>query len=342
MVVSKDPSLLRRKETDYPTSPGANDFLPDIKDLDTTVGGRLQRHVDCWFLISQDPWVMDVLTNGLTFQWIHNPALTTKPWFFNLPKDTTRLSLLFNEISDLKRKKAIEIVHKPGHAWYSLVFLVPKKNGKMRPVFDLSALNRHLKIPKFRMESALTVMSAMRQHLWAVSLDIKDAYLHVPIHPAFRKFLHLAFLGRIYRFRVLPFGISTAPYAFTRIVRDLAAHFHSKGIRFHHYLDDWLIVAESPQLVAQHLRLVVQVTQRVGWIINWEKSQIDPTQDFTYVGVHYDLRLGLAYPPLDRLEKLERLLRFLATQASATARQILSLIGHLASMENRFPGPEDL
>lgn len=280
---------------------------------------------------------MDVITNGLTFHWDHTPVLREKPWFFSLPRDVVRMRLLFDEISDLKRKNAIEKVLSPGKAWYSLIFLVPKKNGKMRPVFDLSCLNRHLMIPRFRMESALTVMTSLRQHLWVVSLDIKDAYLHVPIHPAFRKYLHLAFLSTIYRFRVLPFGISTAPYTFTRIVRDLAAFFHSKGIIFHHYLDDWLIVADSPQLVSQHLEVVIRVAQRVGWIINWEKSQVRPTQTFTYVGIHYDLHRGLAFPPLDRLEKLECLLDRMLRLNVTTARQVLSLIGHLASMEKQIP-----
>lgn len=71
-------------------------------------------------------------------------------------------------------------------------------------LFDLSALNTHLVIPKFQMESTLTIMGSLRQGNWVVSNDVGDAYLHVPIHPEYRKFLHLAFPGEV-----------AAPYAFT-------------------------------------------------------------------------------------------------------------------------------
>jgi hypothetical protein len=37
--------------------------------------------------------------------------------------------------------------------FYSRLFLVPKKNGKMRPVIDLSVLNQHLIVTHFKMET---------------------------------------------------------------------------------------------------------------------------------------------------------------------------------------------
>jgi len=45
-----------------------------------------------------------------------------------------------------------------------------------------------------------------------MSVDIKDAYLHVPIHPEYQKYLRLALLGKVYKFKVFPFGVATAPY----------------------------------------------------------------------------------------------------------------------------------
>ena len=112
-------------------------------------------------------------------------------------------------------------------------------------MFDLSALNYHLIIPRFKMESSLTVMHALKANQWVTSTDIKDAYLHVPIHPQYRKFLRLGYQGKVYQFRVLPFGVATAPYVFTRLVKAMAAVLHRQGVRFHHYIDDWLVVGDS-------------------------------------------------------------------------------------------------
>ena len=204
-------------------------------------------------------------------------------------------------------------------------------------MFDLSALNRHLVIPRFRMESPITIMGSLRRGNWLVSIDVKDAYLHVPIHPQYRRYLHLAFQGKVYRFRVLPFGIATAPYVFTRLVAAMAARFHREGIRFYHYLDDWLIVGDSPQEVHRSAIRVLQMSTGLGWIPNWDKSMLTPSQHLVHVGIEFDLERGLALPPVDRLQKLESMARPLLAGRQGTARQLLSLIGILASIEKQVP-----
>jgi hypothetical protein len=236
----------------------------------------------------------------------------------------------------LVSKRAIEEVtqHK---GFYSLIFLVPKKSGGWRPVFDLSSLNRFLVIPRFKMESALSIQRSLRSDKWAISIDVKDAYLHVPVHKSSRKFLKVAFRDKVFQFRVLPFGVATAPYIFTRIVRSLAAKFRSRGIQFHHYIDDWLIVADSPQQAIRQAHFVLQLVLSLGWIPNWQKSSLTPSQSFVYVGVEYNLKEGIALPPKDRAEKTCLLARQLTRLTVVTARQMLSLIGLLASMEKQVP-----
>ena len=58
-------------------------------------------------------------------------------------------------------------------------------------------------------------MSAIRQDDWMVFLDLKDAYLQVPIHPDSRHFLRFSWEGYHLQFRVLCFILSTTPQVFT-------------------------------------------------------------------------------------------------------------------------------
>jgi len=243
---------------------------------------------------------------------------------------------LRSEVKDLLTKRAIEET-KEHRGYYSHVFLVPKQTGGWRPVFDLSNLNRYLIIPRFKMESALTIQRALRKDKWIISIDVKDAYFHIQVHKAFRRYLLFAYQNTVYQFRVLPFGVATAPYIFTRIVKAMAAQFRVRGIQFHHYIDDWLIVADSPQKAIDHARHVIQLATRLGWIPNWEKSCLTPTQVFEYVGVAYDLSKGKAFPPAKRLAKVTALVNELLRDRVPTARQMLSLIGLLASMEKQVP-----
>jgi hypothetical protein len=290
-----------------------------------------------WDTTCRDPWVKEVLSQGLTFNWKVTPKLSKEPWFFQPPRDKGKFDRLLKEIDELLAKRAIVQIPRDTPGWYSLVFLVPKKTGGFRPVFDLSQLNRHLVIPRFRMESALTIMKSLEKGNWVFSVDIKDAYLHVPIHPKYQKYLHLALLGKVYKFTVLPFGVATAPYVFTRIVGAMADVIHLRGVKFHHYLDDWLIVADSYQQARQAAEYVLKLAISLGWIPNWEKSILTPTQSLVHVGIQYDLVKGLAFPPRARLEKLEAASIPLLGKEGCSARQILSLIGLLASMEKQVP-----
>src|SRR4029434_4633359 len=123
---------------------------------------------------------------------------------------------LREEIVSLLRKEAISVVppEEAASGFYSRYFLVPKKDGNYRPILDLRVLNRALKQLKFRMLTPCRLVQFIRPNDWFITIDLKDAYFHVPIHPRHRKYLRFAFGGIAYQFNALPFGLSLAPRAF--------------------------------------------------------------------------------------------------------------------------------
>ena len=64
-----------------------------------------------------------------------------------------------------------------------------------------------------------------------ISIDLKDVYLQVPMHQDNRRFLRFVADGKVYRFWVLCFGLSTAPQVFTRVMAPVSVMLHSLGIR---------------------------------------------------------------------------------------------------------------
>ena len=54
---------------------------------------------------------------------------------------------------------------------------------------------------------------------YMMKLDLQDAYFMVPIHEQHKKYLRLQFQNKIYEFQCLPFGLSSAPKAFTRLLK---------------------------------------------------------------------------------------------------------------------------
>ena len=76
----------------------------------------------------------------------------------------------------------------PFPMYFSRMFTVLKKNGKIRPIIDLSSLNRLLVVPGFRMEHITKVIACIGPNLWGVTMDLEDAYFHVMISIHFQKF----------------------------------------------------------------------------------------------------------------------------------------------------------
>ncbi len=79
------------------------------------------------------------------------------------------------------RKGAMEEVTKLDlAAFYSILFLRLKTSGEMRPIIDLKLLNKIIVNQTFQMESARTIQSPMEPNQWAISIDLMDAYFHIP------------------------------------------------------------------------------------------------------------------------------------------------------------------
>ena len=76
------------------------------------------------------------------------------------------------------------------------------------------------------METPQSVLRSIRPGDWMISLDLQGAYLQVPIHPESRRYLRFTMGGVSYQFRVLYFGLTTAPQVFTRLMAPISAILH--------------------------------------------------------------------------------------------------------------------
>ncbi|XP_041427211.1 uncharacterized protein LOC121396402 [Xenopus laevis] len=104
-----------------------------------------------------------------------------------------------------------------GRGYYSNLFMVPKKDGSLRPVLRPQGSQSLRQKCHFKMESIQSVLSSMEENEFMTVIDIKDAYLHIPIHPAHHGFLRFYVNGQHWQFVALPFGLSSAPRTFTKV-----------------------------------------------------------------------------------------------------------------------------
>lgn len=111
-----------------------------------------------------------------------------------------------------------------------------------------------------------------------VTLDLQDAFFHISIVPAHRKFLSFAISDHHYQFKALPFGLASVPCIFTKIMVTVVSLLHSLGITVSPYIYDWLFVADSEAVLTQ-VAISLNLHHSLGIRVNWKKSHLTPTQD---------------------------------------------------------------
>ena len=127
----------------------------------------------------------------------------------------------------------------------NIVEVVRSLSQRNQEAGNISFLNSFLEIPHFTMESAESIRRSLPRDAWVTSIDLVDAYFHIPIHRGYQKFLQFQTRDTIYQFRALPFGLSPAPWVFTKIMTEFKMLVHVMGIDICQYLDDWLIYSPS-------------------------------------------------------------------------------------------------
>ena len=283
--------------------------------------------------------MVEVLREGYHIPFRRAPTLSGEPIPFSAYcPSSIRGKALEQEVESLLQKGAIELAPLPSLGYYSRLFVVMKASGSWRLVIDLSLLNLGVLKTPFKMETIQSTLLSVRRGDWMVSIDLKDAYLQVPIHLDSRKYLRFMAFNKVYQFKVLCFGLSTAPQVFTRVMAPVSAILHALGIRLRRYLDDLLIQASSREQVLLSLRTVLHLCNSLGIVVNWEKSQLVPTQRICYLGVLLDSVSFRASPAQKCVDKLLSIGDMFLSSVEQPAKSWLELLGVLSSLTLLIPG----
>ena len=78
---------------------------------------------------------------------------------------------------------------------------------------------------------------------WLIMIDLKDAYFSISVSQVHRKFLCFQGGDKHYQFNFLPFGLSSAPWVFTKTLRPVVAFRRELGMQLIIYIDNILLMA---------------------------------------------------------------------------------------------------
>lgn len=159
--------------------------------------------------------------------------------------------------------------------------MVSKKDGGWRPVVNFRALNQFVFNPHLKMESIISLKDIIQEADFMGRLDLKDAYLKVPITKVCWRLLRFRWKEQNYEFQTLPFGLASAPRVLTKLLRPVAAAMRKRGRRLLIYLDDILIMAQEKATFRRDLTIVVGTLSDLGFVINLKKSVFEPTTEMS-------------------------------------------------------------
>ena len=78
-------------------------------------------------------------------------------------------------------------------------------------------------VPSFKMATIRHVEQLIQCGDYAFSIDLQDAYLYIPIVKHHHHFLHFVWHNVPYQWKVLPFGLATAPWVFTALTKPIVS-----------------------------------------------------------------------------------------------------------------------
>ena len=310
------------------------------------VGGRLRLYWRQWQSIGASNQVVRWLRDGyqLPFR-LSNRGLPITPPLRRCPpsnlvtsySDPAKQAQLDKMLHELLEKRAIREVPLSTPVHFSRVFLVPKKNGKMRLVIDLSSLNQWLDCPTFQLDHVQVIRESLSPGMWATSIDLSDAYLHIPIHPVFWQYLVFQVGNKRYQFMVLPFGLNTAPRVFSAVMKALKKWARRHGILLFQYLDDWLLLHLLTAVLNEHTLALTKQCTRLGLLVNFDKSETTPTQSIVFLGDHLDFASGFIFPTQERFLAICDKIALVTRSERVPFKTVHSLLGLLAATEKIVP-----
>ena len=302
------------------------------------MGARLNTYWQNWQSIDADQWVISILQKGYYLPFDdESPPLTTSPPELSYRCTHNLFQELLTQTQKLLVKQAIEEVDISTPGFYSRLFLATKQSGGWRPVIDLSALNRYISPPHFKMESVNSIMKALQPQSWCTSLDLQDAFFHIPVAHRHRHFLRFVIQGRAYQFKALPFGLGTSPYVFTRVVKAVGSYARACGLPLIQYLDDWILYCASSSACSLWTTWLVELVKGLGLLINLPKSDLTPAQLIQYIGILFDLVAGTARPADHRIRAFLALAQRFLQHQPQPAQEWQRVLGHMTSLEKLVP-----
>lgn len=306
------------------------EFFESCKPVpNESVKGRLKSHLPYWISIKAPEFIISTLEHGYVIPFFQTPP---KFRFSNNNSAFKHSDFVSNAISDLVSNGCvIEIPFIP--YLVNPLSVSVNKLGKKRLILDLSCMNNYVWKQKIKFEDFKVALQYFLKDCYMGKFDLKSGYHHIDICSLHQTFLGFSWKERFYCFTVLPFGLSSAPYIFTKCLRPLVKYWRSCLINIVVYLDDGWFISDTFENCQSDSDFLLDSISRAGFLLNTEKSIFDPIQSLEWLGLIWNSRdFTLSIPDRRVSDLLDVITDLTNCLPNVTARKLAKFTGSVISM----------
>ena len=215
-------------------------------------------------------------------------------------------------------------------------------SGKKRLIiFDLRTINPCLKKYNFKYEDHKKTLEYFvpgggggggRGGLLNSTLRVVAMILKFSHHIDNTWVLHGICVARYFSYNVLPFGLPTAPYIFTKLLRPLVKSWRSRGLHTIVYLDYGLNIEDSRERAEHAAHHTLGDLFVADFVVGEDKSEWVPTQVIDWIGITWNAGVGSISICAKRIEKAKQLISKALDHAFISARELAGIVGSIISM----------
>ena len=195
-----------------------------------------------------------------------------------------------------------------------------KKEGWGKsPLYKLKSSNKFIPCKHFKMEDLHCLKYLLKENDFLCKIDLKDAYFLVPLYMSSRKCVRFGWLGNLYEFLCLCFGLGPAPRIFPKLLKVPIALLRRLNICLVIYLDGIVLMGRTEEILMSRNTLIF-LLQHLGFVINLKKSVLTPSQQIEFLGLTIDTYTMTVALTEEKMEKA--ILKFLLSHLQTTLLEL--------------------
>ena len=308
--------------------------LEDLSPKHPHVKGNLKRNIEFWREIGASQYILSVIEDGYSLVF---DSIPSQACFKNNNSALKHSEFVEKAILELlESDRIIECSEVPFVV--NPLSVSTQSCGKKRLILDLRHVNKCLTKQRVKYEDYKTALNYFHTGAFMASFDLKSGYHHIDIHTEYQCFLGFAWKFdnsinyRYFMFCVLPFGLSSAPYIFTKTLKPLEKYWRLQGVNIALFLDDGMILDYDKNVCERVCQRIQSDLNNAGFIVNNEKCIWEPCQLLEWLGLVWNSSIGTIAITERRVQSIkEGIQNFYNNGMSTCARELASFVGKIIS-----------